>query len=331
MEYMLDSPITRRMLVAGAAGGTLALTNHSASAQRCVTSPRAKGSPVWLDMDQQELDDAYNQAVFAFNQQNIADRVRKANALALTKIGAPDAIAYGSAPVEKVDLFRTKRPNAPTLIYIHGGAWRDSIFNSTAFQAEMFINAGANYAAIGFSNVDNVGGDLFVLANQCQRAVEFIYRNARRLELNADRIYLAGHSSGAHLASCVLISDRMNATLPPDLIKGALLASGMYDLKPVRLSARSAYVRFTDAMEQELSAQRYVARIRAPLTLAYGTLETPEFQRQTLDFAAVLRMAGKSVSLLEGDGHNHFEVAETLGNPYGFIGRPAMEMMGLAA
>ena len=103
----------------------------------------------------------------------------------------------------------------------------------------------------------------------------------------------------------------------------------MYDLKPVRLSARSKYVQFTDEMEHALSTQRHLARINCPIMLAHGTLDTPEFQRQTRDFAAALKAAGKPVELRIGDGYNHFEMIETLASPYGVLGRAALEQMRL--
>jgi hypothetical protein len=95
--------------------------------------------------------------------------------------------------------------------------------------------------------------------------------------------------------------------LPLDILKGALLGSGMYDLKPVRLSQRDSYVKFTDAMEQELSAQRHFDRLHTPLILTHGTLETPEFQRQSRDFYAAVKAAGKPIELRVGQGYNHYE------------------------
>ena len=100
---------------------------------------------------------------------------------------------------------------------------------------------------------------------------------------------------------------------------------------PVRLSKRSRYVKFTDEMAEALSPQRHIGLIHAPLVLTYGTLETPEFQRQSRDFHQAVSTAGKPVKLLVGKGYNHNETQETLGNPYGFMGRPAMQMAGLAA
>jgi arylformamidase len=103
----------------------------------------------------------------------------------------------------------------------------------------------------------------------------------------------------------------------------------MYDLAPVRLSKRSEYVTFTDEIEEALSAQRHIDRLNCPLIIAYGTFETPEFQRQSRDFAAAVEAAGKPVSLLVGQGYNHFEICEALGNPLSQLGSAVLEQMGI--
>ena len=140
---------------------------------------------------------------------------------------------------------------------------------------------------------------------------------------------MSGSSSGAHLGGCVVITEWEKQGLPRDILKGAVLSSGMYDLKAPRLSKRSAYVAFTDTVESAFSAQRQLDKVHTPLVLVHGTLETPDFQRQTKDFYAAVRAAGKPVQLVVGKGYNHFEVGESLGNPYGLMGRAAFEMMKL--
>jgi arylformamidase len=99
----------------------------------------------------------------------------------------------------------------------------------------------------------------------------------------------------------------------------------------VSLSARSSYVKFDERALNELSAMRHLEKITAPAAVVYGTLETPEFQRQSRDFAAALQKAGKPVELVVADGYNHFEVMETLANPFQFAGRAALEQMKLKA
>ena len=289
-----------------------------------------KGPRVWLDMDQEELDDAYDQTVWAPNREDIRRRRSLASERTLARIGSPRRVAYGPSEIEKLDIYRTERANAPIHIFIHGGAWRSGLAKDSAFPAEMFIAAGAHYVAPDFVWVQNAGGSLLVMADQVRRAVAWVYKNAASFGGDPNRLYLSGHSSGGHLAGVVLVTDwRRDFSLPPDIIKGGLLISGMYDLEPVRLSKRSNYVNFDDATVQTLSSQRHLDKLNAPVIVAYGTRESPEFQRQGRDFAAAVKVAGKPVELILGEGFNHFEMQETLGNPFGLAGRAALGQMQL--
>ena len=289
------------------------------------------GPKVWLDLDQQALDDAYNQAAYAPNRDQVLARFASNSEMARGRLGAPERFSYGPTPVEKLDLYKAKARQAPIAVFVHGGAWRAGEAKNYAFPAETFVGAGAHYVALDFANVLDTGGDLMPMAEQVRRAIAWVWRNAGEFGGDRDRLYLVSQSSGAHLAACALTTEwRRELGVPDDVVKGALCASGMYDLKPVRLSARSAYVKFTDAMEEALSPQRHLRRIGCPVVLAYGTLETPEFQRQARDFATALQRESKRVGLVVGAGYNHFELAETLASPYGVLGRAALELLRLA-
>jgi arylformamidase len=337
-DHPLAAGLTRRSVFAGAAAGTaagaLAFSPGPASAQRCAgpPPPRVKGPLVWLDMDQQDIDDAYDQSVYAFNQPNIAERTRANSEWAQSIIGKPQRLAYGPSEFEKLDIYRSTAANAPVNIFIHGGAWRAG--RSAASRAHLalpLVKAGAHFVGLDFIDVDQAGGSIFPMVEQVRRAVGWVYRNAASFGGNPNALYLTGHSSGGHLGGCVVVTDWTKGGLPLDILKGALLGSGMYDLKAVRLSKRNKYVNFTDEMEQELSSQRHIDRLHTPLILTHGTLETPEFQRQTREFYAAVKAAGKPVELRLGQGYNHYETQETLANPYGFMGRALFELMKLTA
>jgi arylformamidase len=320
---------TRREFLA--AGTALAGIAAAGPLLAQTAAPHAKGPRVWLDMDQAELDAAYDQIKYAPNLQQITRRYASNSEAVRSRLGAPRRLAYGSTAIEALDLYAAKEPGGPINVFIHGGAWRTGRAKDYAFPAELFVHAGVNFAVLDFVSVQDAGGDLRVMADQVRRAVAWVHRNARSFGGDPERIYVSGHSSGGHLAGVVLTTDwRRDFQLPPDLVKGGLCCSGMFDLKPVRLSSRGAYVKFTDDMEQAMSSQRHLGNLNAPLVLAHGTLETPEFQRQTRDFAAAVRAAGKPVELLVGEGYNHFEMLETLANPYGLLGRAVLAQMKLA-
>ena len=290
---------------------------------------RAKGPLVWLDMDQKELDDAYDQFVYAPNRDQVhqrnmfnSDRVRQ-------RLGMPKRLAYGPTEIEQLDLFACKAPNAPINIFVHGGAWRQRTVKDYAFLAEMIVRAGGHWIGLDFSGVENTKGDLLPMADQVRRAVAWVHKNARSFGGDPERIYVSSQSSGAHLSGNIVTTDWSKYGVPQTVVKGALLCSGMYDLKPVRLSKRSQYVAFTDQVEEELSSLRHLDRLNCPVIVAYGTYETPEFQRQNREFADAVRKAGKPVTLLVGEGYNHFEMAEMIGNPLSLLGDAMLEQMKL--
>jgi len=295
-------------------------------------APHEKGPLVFLDYDQAELDAAYDQAVYQPNIQQLRDRWVSNSERARARIGPPLHRAYGPSEIEGLDIFRTTAPApAPVFVFIHGGAWRAGRAATYAAPAETFIRAGAHYVVPDFAWVQDCGGSLFPMADQVCRAIAWVYRNAASFGGDPERLYVGGQSSGAHLAAVALTTDwRRGFELPPDIIKGGMCGSGMYDLAPVRLSHRSSYVRFTDEMVERLSPQRHLDQLHAPLIVAYGTYETPEFQRQARDFAAAVRAAGKPVELIVGANYSHLELPETLCNPYGLLGSAVLEQMGLA-
>lgn len=324
--------MTRRSLL----GSSLALFAGNAFAQQMQThlprgvAPKPKGPAVFLDYDKEELDHAYDQAPWAPNQAEIAKRNQQKTEATIARLGPPRRMAYGPTEAEKLDVYVTRQPNAPINVFVHGGAWRRGDAKSAGYMAETYVDAGAHFVSLDFSNVTDVGGNLLVMADQVRRAIAWVHRNAASFGGDASRLHVSGTSSGGHLAAVALTTDwRNDFGLPADTLKGGLCCSGLYELHPVSLSARASYVKFTPETMEKLSPQRHLDRIVAPVIVAYGTLETPEFKRQNQEFADALRRTGKPVTLLVGQGYNHFEMFETLGNPYGLAGRAMLQQMKL--
>ncbi len=316
------------LCVAAAAAATPAVAGE------CRIGPpeHPQGPSVWMNLDQVELDAAYDQSYYAPLASQTLARYTSNSELVRKRLGPPQRVTYGPTEIEKLDIFRTKRPKAPIFIFIHGGAWLHGSAKDYAFAAESFVNAGAHYVVPDFIAVDKANGDLRVMAAQVRRAIAWTYRNAALIAGDANRLYIGGHSSGGHLCGVALVTDwQKEFGLPAKIVKGGVCMSGMYDMRPVRLSKRGSYVKFTDAMEQAMSSQRHLDLLHTPIVITYGSNETPEFQRQNRDFAAAVRAAGKAVQLLEAANYNHFEMGESIGNPYGPNGRAALAIMNLGA
>jgi arylformamidase len=144
--------LTRRAVLKGACAVGATMIASSAWAQQSVAPMREKGPRVWLEMDQRELDDAYDQSVWAPNQPHINKRRAVWSDSVRARIRA-ERVAYGPTEIEKLDIYKTKQANAPIQIFFHGGAWRSGSARASAYPAEMFVTAGAHYVAVDFVDV----------------------------------------------------------------------------------------------------------------------------------------------------------------------------------
>jgi arylformamidase len=283
---------------------------------------------VFLDYDQAELDRQYDQRAWAPNAAEVINRYTADSEAVRGRLGEPETHPYGDGRAETLDLFRAHRPHAPIHVFIHGGAWRMLGKRDSAFAAEAFVRAGAHFVALDFAPLPFATLDEMVA--QVRSAIVWIYHNAQQLGGDPERIFVSGHSSGAHLAGTVVTTDgKARFGLPPDVVKGALCISGIYELEPVRRSARNDHVQLDAAMVDALSPARHVDHIACPMVVGFGERESDEFKRQGREFAAMIERRGSPVHLVEGKGLNHFEIINTLAAPFGLLERIALHQMGL--
>lgn len=261
-------------------------------------------NPVFLDYDQAALDAQYDQRAWAPHMNEVIQRYATASDAVRSRMGEPATCSYGQAAAEKLDVYGAGRARA--FVFVHGGAWRRESRRASAYAAEPVVRAGSAFVVLGFAALPAV--TLPAMVQQVCRGIEWVRDNL------TGRIVLCGHSSGAHLAACALTRI--------DAVEKALLISGIYDLLPVRLSARNAYLKLDPALEQALSPIRHRERIRCPVQIAWAAQDSAEFARQGQSFAAAL-----GAPALIGEGLGHFEIAETLADPASPVGAAALAML----
>ena len=291
------------------------------------TGPSRETDAVFLDYTQAELDAQYDQPRWNPNGQATVASYTTLTEAARQLLGSPETHRYGDGPAEMLDLYRTDRPNAPIHVFVHGGAWRHLGRGDSGFAAPSFVTAGAHFVALEFSLLP--GPDLTDVLAELQRAIAWLFGNAATFGGDPTRIHLSGHSSGAHMAACLLVADWSHYAVPPDVLRSCLLVGGMYDLAPVRLSCRNDYVRLTAETESQLSPQRHLNKLACPVALFRGERESPEFARQTDEFATTVAPAGHLVCHEIVTGRGHLEVALDLADPESRVGRMALQLMEL--
>lgn len=228
---------------------------------------------------------------------------------------------------EYVDYFPTTQAGAPLLIFIHGGWWRFLNKSDFSWVAKSFVAAGYNVAITHYDLCPAVTVQTIVA--QQLRAVAYLYRHAQTLEFDAQRIHIAGHSAGAHLAAMMCCADWSvyGQDLPRQLLRSAVLLSGIYDLKPLTyISAAQADLRLSMADTQRLSPLSYAPSQVTSLVFA-GELETEEFTRQSQQ---LIEHWGTSAHSIAAQGLNHFTVVDDWAKPQGKLHAAALSLMHAA-
>jgi arylformamidase len=292
----------------------------------------ADDAKVYLDYTQKELDDAFEQTVWAPNFEELRDK-NKARCAEIRSRFEHFERRYGAGVQETLEILPARRADVPVLLFVHGGRWRPQPDNAFVYFADTVVNAGAHFVAARFSTLDPPKAPTRMpdMIAELRRAVAWLGANAASFGGDAARIHIIGHSSGAHLTSVLLTTDWTRFDAPADVLKSGTCVSGMYELRPVLLSARSAYVKLSPEEEDEFSAIRHLDRLRCPITVAYGSKESPEFQRQGRSFIAAIRARKLPSEELVLPGLNHFEGIRSMIEPQSRLAGAVLSQMGLRA
>lgn len=287
---------------------------------------------VFLDYTQQELDDAFEQTIWAPN----FEALRAANKARCAELRAKlehFELRYGAGADETFEVMPTAKPGAPVLLFIHGGRWKPQPDNAFVYFADTVVNAGVHFVAARFSTLDppKASTRLPDMIAELQRAVIWLAQNAGRFGGDPAKLHVIGHSSGAHLTSVLLTTDWRSLGASDNVLKSGTCVSGMYELRPVLLSARGAYVKLSAEEEDALSAIRHLDRVRCPILVAYGERESPEFRRQGREFAAALRSRALASQEPILPDLNHFEGIRSMIDPQSALARAVFAQMGVEA
>jgi arylformamidase len=187
-------------------------------------------------------------------------------------------LRYGDGPRQTLDVFPAAQPVA-TLLFIHGGYWRSLDKSDHSFIAPAWVRRGVGVAVMNYDLCPAVS--IGRIVDEARDALAWVAARGADVGLRADRILVAGHSAGGHLAGMLLATDWSRRGIDPACIAGAVSVSGVFDLTPLLQASMNADLRLNMDDARAWSPALIEHRVDAPLLLAVGADETGEFVRQT--------------------------------------------------
>ncbi|NQV43683.1 MAG: alpha/beta hydrolase [Rhodospirillales bacterium] len=236
-------------------------------------------------------------------------------------------VPYGDTPLQAVDVFPAADPDAPIHLYFHGGYWRSYDKANYRYIPGMLVPEGVTTILANYDLCPQVTLDEIV--QQVIGCVAFVYRSARELGGDPDRLFLSGSSAGGHLAAMAINHDFAADGLPPDVIKGALSITGVHRLEPVLYIPANEDIRLDAAMASRNTTLDKVPVTKKPVLVAVGADEPNEWVRMSVDYDTMLREEGIPGDLMIVAGTHHYSVTQTLADPDSRMSRALLAMMGL--
>lgn len=261
---------------------------------------------------QEEIDDEYDTERAVTTPEGLtALRAGRAevNAEILDFPGRVANIHYGPTRKETIDIYRAAGPDAPIMLYMHGGYWSDltNVKETYGWVATAPLRHGITTVILDYALCPAVTIDEIV--RESRAAVAWLYRNAATFGGDRERIYVTGNSAGGHLTAMIALTDWQGEYgLPADTVKGGAPFSGLYDLQPLRYSWKQPKLQLTGAQVGRCSPLALVRPGLPPLLIVWGADEQREWWRQSEAFCEAYTAAGNDASLYPVDGKDHYSV-----------------------
>ena len=231
-------------------------------------------------------------------------------------------MTYGEHRLQRYNVFSPAGArSAPVLVCWHGGGWTNGYRDYISFMAPQVTALGCVLVAPSYRLAPEAR--LPAAFEDALAALAHISQNAARFGGDGQRIYLTGHSAGAHLAALVALRpiERARAGVPEVAIRGCLPISGIMDLHhpapiPGSLEDRVYSTVLSDPLlDAVMSPICWTAGNTLPFDLSFGEYDSERVQRSNRRMAELLKLQQGSVALTMRVGQNHFETHTSLKNP----------------
>jgi acetyl esterase/lipase len=321
----MDDPIRRDILALGAAVAAVAVAPRvfaqqtgargaDTSLDGNVRARLMESAMDWGTISSAARDAAYNNGAAVSDSTQIIEGWIAASKRFRAERAQHLDLAYAAGERNKWDLFPGRDPNAPCLVWIHGGYWQARNRESFACFAEGVLERGWSAALPGYTLAP--GATMTEIVREIRSALDWLAAQGSRHGI-AGPIVLSGWSAGGHLTAM---------TLDHPSVRAGLAISGLFELGPIRDTYLNERLKLTDEEIATLSPLR-LQGVAKPLAIAYGTAELPPLVADSRNYHAHRAAAHLPGPLIPVSNANHYTIMEELRSPDGLLARTAMRLL----
>jgi len=279
---------------------------------------------VYKGYDQAALDRQYNNRLHVPHYATYTERWEMLSRQTEKEFPVVKNIPYAALPREQLDIYPSLHPCSKTLIFIHGGYWHKFDKSSFQFIGKAFSNYGITTVLINYPLAPEVSIDQ--IAASCRLAIHWLYQNISAYNGDPGQLYIAGHSAGGHLSAMLLATDWRCFNLITDVIKGACVISGLFNLIPIRLSDINKSLKMETETALRNSPVHLLPATQCPLSIVVGSNETNEFLDQSKELYTCWKDSIPA-EIIQVQGLNHYSILETMLDPQSCLHQAMRRML----
>jgi arylformamidase len=228
-------------------------------------------------------------------------------------------LRYGTGLLETADFFHCGQPNAPVMVFFHGGYWRARDKKDYSFVVNGVLPLGCSVVVMNYDLCPAV--TVAQIVDQTRRGLQWVAQQAAAWGVDGNKMLVSGHSAGAHIIAATLAQTGAAFQLKQHTIKKAYLISGVFDVEPVLEISVNDEVHLKPADVLALSPVRHPFAANVDYEVVVGGSEPRDWIGESTRMAAHLKSMGCRVGLHELPGLNHYSVLHEMDSPTGYISK----------
>lgn len=236
----------------------------------------------------------------------------------------------------RLDIYfpQKKKGLFPILVHIHGGGWKTGDKN-------MMVDTGVFYASKGI---------LFVTPNyrlspavmhpahveDCAAALAWVFRHSSELGGDKNRIFLSGHSAGAHLAALLGTNPEylrkyninphdLAGVIPVDTAGFNLISEGKGKL--LKKFIQGAFGSDESVLKKASPFYNIIKGLSYPKFLVFNTVNRKLAAEEGKNFSDKLEKAGVNVQFIPVYNHTHKEMAIKMYDSFDPVGKSILKFI----